>query len=137
VIRVVIDTNVLVSGLLSPSSNPSLVLKAIAERLIRPCISDPILREYRDVLARPKFRFSERTVTELLYLIRDRGEMQPPVQSDHDGPDPGDFMFMHCAVTGQASYLVTGNKRHFPTQFYGSARVVSARQLIDQLKPLA
>jgi uncharacterized protein len=79
VIKVVIDTDVLVSGLLSPSGDPSPVLKAIGERLLRPCISDPILHEYQHVLARPKFRFLERTVTELLYLIRDRGEMQAPV----------------------------------------------------------
>lgn len=49
------------------------------------------------------------------------------------GPDPGDFMFMLCAMEAQAEYLVTGNRRHFPERFYGSARVVNARELIDRI----
>jgi predicted nucleic acid-binding protein len=87
------------------------------------------------VLNRAKFRFSEATVTELLALIRDRGELPLSPASTHEGPDPGDFMFMACAAAAQADYLVTGNRRHFPDPLYGSARVVNARELLEHIEP--
>jgi len=57
VIRAVIDTNVLVSGLLSPAGNEALILLAIHQGLVHPCFSEEILEEYAAVLARPKFAF--------------------------------------------------------------------------------
>jgi putative PIN family toxin of toxin-antitoxin system len=58
VIRAVIDTNVLVSGLLSPAGNEALILLAIHQGLMHPCFSEDILEEYAAVLARPKFYVS-------------------------------------------------------------------------------
>jgi uncharacterized protein len=72
VIRAVIDTNVVVSGLLSPAGNEALILLAIHQGLVRPCFSEEILEEYAGVLARPKFAFPGR---------RDRGparDVSPP-----------------------------------------------------------
>jgi len=61
VIRAVIDTNVLVSALISPSGNEALVLLAVRQALITPCFSQDIVREYTEVLARPKFSFAQQT----------------------------------------------------------------------------
>jgi putative PIN family toxin of toxin-antitoxin system len=55
VIRAVIDTNVLISGLLVPKGNEALILLAVHQGLVRPCFSEAIMREYEGVLARPKF----------------------------------------------------------------------------------
>lgn len=132
-IRVVIDTNVLVSGFRSPSGNPALVIKAVREGLICPCVSDGIFSEYPDVLRRSKFGFAEDEVTALLSTIQEGGALFHPAAVPVTGPDPNDFMFMPCAMEAQAEYLVTGNRRHFPERFHGAARVVNARELIDRI----
>ena len=55
-IRAVVDTNVLVSALIAPSGNEAFILLAVQERLVKPSVSEEILGEYAEVLARPKFR---------------------------------------------------------------------------------
>ena len=113
VIRAVIDTNVLVSGLLSPSGNEaSICSPSIRAWFTR--FSEDILDEYAAVLARPKFGFP---------LGRDRGGASHVPQSRVSSfsrtsravsSDPADTKFLHCAHTAQADYIVTGNKRDFP-----------------------
>jgi putative PIN family toxin of toxin-antitoxin system len=131
VIRAVIDTNVVVSGLLSPAGNEALILLAIHQGLVRPCFSEEILEEYAGVLARPKFAFPADEIAALLAMFRDRGELIVPNASTAVSVDPGDTKFLQCAETAQADYLVTGNKRHFPEASYGVTRVVSAGELLD------
>jgi putative PIN family toxin of toxin-antitoxin system len=131
VIRAVIDTNVMVSGLLSPAGNEALVLLAIHQGLVRPCFSEEILEEYAGVLARPKFAFPGNEIAALLAMFRAQGEFIVPKASGIVSVDPGDTKFLQCAETAQADYLVTGNKRHFPEATYGMTRVVSAGELLD------
>jgi putative PIN family toxin of toxin-antitoxin system len=78
VIRAVIDTNVLVSGLLSPSGNEALILLAINQGWIQPCLTEPILDEYAAVLVRPKFAFPSDAIAALINMLRSRGEMFQP-----------------------------------------------------------
>jgi hypothetical protein len=75
VIRAVIDTNVLVSGLLSPSGNEALILLAIHQGLLHPCFSQDILEEYAAVLARPKFAFPPGEIAAVLAMFRGQGEL--------------------------------------------------------------
>lgn len=132
-IRAVIDTNVLVSGLLSPAGNEALVLLAVHQGHVHPCFSDAVLDEYTAVLTRPRFGFSPEEVGALLLMFRSRGEFFRPEASPIHSPDPGDTKFLHCALAARADYLVTGNKRDFPDAPYGPTRVVNAAELIDQL----
>jgi uncharacterized protein len=131
VIRAVIDTNVVVSGLLSPAGNEALILVAIHQGLVGPCFSKEILEEYAGVLARPKFTFAADEIAALLAMFRGQGELVVPKASTTVSVDPGDTKFMQCAEAAQADYLVTGNKRHFPEASYGVTRVVSAGELLD------
>jgi putative PIN family toxin of toxin-antitoxin system len=131
VIRAVIDTNVVVSGLLSPTGNEALILLAIHQGLVQPCFSEEILEEYADVLARPKFAFAADEIAALLAMFRHQGELIVPKPSGTVSVDPGDTKFLQCADTAQADYFVTGNKRHFPEASYGVTRVVSASELLD------
>jgi putative PIN family toxin of toxin-antitoxin system len=78
VIRTVIDTNVLVSGLLSPSGNEALILLAIHHGLVPPCCSEDILKEYAAVLARPKFAFPPEDITAALAMFRGKGGALSP-----------------------------------------------------------
>jgi len=133
VIRAVIDTNVLVSGLLSPAGNEAIVLLAVRQGLLRPCFSEGIMTEYAEVIARPKFRFSADEVAATLALLRERGELVAPAGPPPVLPDPDDAKFLHCAEAAGAEYLVTGNKRHFPQETCGAVRVVSAGELLDRI----
>jgi uncharacterized protein len=106
VIRAVIDTNVVVSGLLSPAGNEALILLAIHQGLVRPCFSEEMLEEYAGVLARPKFASPADEIAALLAMFRNRGELIMPKAVTAVSVDPGDTKFLQCAETAQADYLV-------------------------------
>jgi putative PIN family toxin of toxin-antitoxin system len=133
VIRAVIDTNVLVSGLLSPTGNEALILLAIHQGLVHPCFTEDILEEYAAVLARPKFAFPPDEIAAVLAMFHNQGELFQPDVSGPVSSDPADTKFLHCAQAAQADYIVTGNKRDFPDAPYGVTRVVSAGELLDQI----
>ncbi len=132
-IRAVIDTNVIVSGLLSPSGNEALIILAIHQGLVRPCLSEEIIEEYVAVLARPKFAFPPDEIEALMTALRRNGKLFQPEASSTISPDPGDTKFLQCAKAAQADFIVTGNKRHFPDAPYGPTRVVSAGLLLDRI----
>jgi putative PIN family toxin of toxin-antitoxin system len=133
VIRAVINTNVVVSGLLSPNGTAALVLLAIRHGLLRPCFSQEILAEYAGVLGRPKFGFPSEDITALMAMLRAAGDLIAPQASVMVSPDPGDTKFVTCAVAGDAAFIVTGNSRHFPDGCYGAARVVTPAALLDRI----
>jgi uncharacterized protein len=133
VIRAVIDTNVLVSALLSPSGNAALIVLAVRQGMIRPCFSDAILAEYATVLARPRFAFPPDQIAALLAMLRDKGECFNAEAAPLPSPDPADTKFLHCAHAAQADFIVTGNRRDFPDAPYGPTRVVNPAELIDRI----
>jgi uncharacterized protein len=129
-IRVVLDTNIVVSALISPLGNPVLILDAVQSGKLTPCFSRAIAAEYADVLRRPKFGFAKDEVEGLVDLLQSRGFEVNPKRMARVLPDPKDEPFLACALAANASYLITGNKRHFPAPSYGSTKVVSAREMI-------
>ena len=132
-IRVVIDTNVLVSALVSRDGPNAQVLNLVLAGSIRPCVSDELLKEYRAVLRRPKFRGLSALHIDALISLLDKLSLKvtPSVRLSvsHDEPDNRVY---ECADAARAHYIVTGNRKHFPTP-YRSVEVVSARQLLDLL----
>jgi uncharacterized protein len=133
VIRAVIDTNVIVSGLIAPSGNEALILLAIRQGLLHPCFSEEIFDEYAGVLARPKFHFPPDDIDALLTMFRSEGELFEPAKSPLTSPDPSDSKFLDCAHAAQADFIVTGNKRDFPDVPYGLTHVVNAGELLDRI----
>ena len=112
-IKVVLDTNILVSSLLT-SGPPAAIIDLVADSRIIPYYSDFILQEYWDVLSREKFGFSPIQVTRLIHDIARCGlaiELKQPGKEKMIDED--DRIFYETAVEAQA-YLVTGNTRHFP-----------------------
>ncbi len=132
-IRAVIDTNVLVSGLLTPAGNEALILLAVHQGLLRPCVSAEMLEEYAEVLARPKFAFAPDEIAAVIAMFREKGALVAPQGSPPTLPDPDDAKFLQCAEASRAEYLVTGNKRHFPQDAWGMVAVVSAGELLDRI----
>ena len=132
-IYAVIDTNVLVSALLSSSSssNPFIVLNAIYNKKVVPIFNDIILSEYRDVLSRPKFHLTTKQVEGVLNFIISYGVSKIPVPSEGiDFPDPKDVVFYEVRMAVDDSYLVTGNKKHFPAKPF----VVTPTKMVEILR---
>ena len=115
-IYAVIDTNVIISALLSRHQDSATVkvLDHLYDRTIIPIYNDEILDEYTAVLRRPKFNFSERTVNATIEAIRKGGVRSDILNSDEELPDPKDIVFHEVVLSVEASYLVTGNIKHFP-----------------------
>jgi putative PIN family toxin of toxin-antitoxin system len=132
--RVVLDTNVLVSALISPFGNEAQALDAVQKGRIIPCLSPSILMEYAEVLARPKFGFARDEIDGLIGLLKSKGLLFEPASAAGASPDSGDDHFIACALEARAELIVTGNKRHFPAEACGRAKVVSARELVEILK---
>ena len=130
-IRAVIDTNVLVSGLLSPTGNEALILLAVHQGLVQPCLTEAIIQEYAVVLARPKFSFPPEEIGALIAMFRNKAELFDADGSTVTSPDPGDTKILQCAEVARADFIVTGNKRHFPDTPYGPTYVVNAGELLD------
>lgn len=133
-IRMVLDTNVLVSAVISPFGNEAQVLDAVQAGRIVPCLSRSILEEYTDVLGRPKFGFKPEKTDRIRRLLQLNGLLFEPSPVTGASPDPGDDEFIACALQANAKFIVTGNKRHFPEKSCGQAKVVSARELMELLR---
>ena len=115
----VIDTNVIVSALLSSNleSNPVKVFRAIVQERIVPLYNDGILEEYRCVLSRPKFHLDRSLIeTVIKAIVTDGLNIDRTPAADIDFPDPKDIVFYEVALSVEDSYLVTGNIRHFPVK---------------------
>ena len=126
----VIDTNVLVSAAMKPESVPGKVLELVLDGLIIPIFNKAIMKEYRNVLLRPKFAFSEQIVTDILNEMSDRGICVDAERLTVDLPDPKDIVFYEVVMEERKeedTYLVTGNIRHFPKKPF----IVTPREMID------
>ena len=87
-IRVVIDTNVLVSAMISLSGNEALLLLAVKQGFMKPCLSPAVLEEYPEVLARPEFAFSRDEIAALTDLLHHQGDLVRPYPLSGMSPRP-------------------------------------------------
>lgn len=115
-IYAVIDTNVIISALLSRHSDAATVkvISHLYDRTIIPIYSDEILQEYEAVLRRPKFSFSDETIQATLDAIRKGGINSKRIANNEHLPDSKDVVFYEVTLSVEDSYLVTGNIKHFP-----------------------
>ena len=127
-IYAVIDTNVLVSALLTHNLEVATakVLDSIAKGDITCVYNEDILMEYREVLHRPKFKFPERKIDSLLTFITQKGIHSDRVPFDGTMPDEKDRPFYEVSLSLEDSFLVTGNLKHFPV----TPKVVTPSQFI-------
>jgi putative PIN family toxin of toxin-antitoxin system len=113
---IVLDTNILISGLLRPHSKPAAILRLVAAGALRVAYDERILAEYREVLARPKFSFSSDQIQSFLDQIEAEGEVVVALPLKSALPDPDDTPFLEVAVAASADALITGNTRHYPAR---------------------
>ena len=114
--NIVIDTNVLVSGLINPNGNPAKILNMILNSNLTVLYDERIINEYRNVLKREKFGFPDDLINPLIEFIRSEGIsiISEPISLKFTDED--DKKFYEIALSGIADYLVTGNKNHFPNK---------------------
>ncbi len=114
--RVVIDTNVMVSGVLNPYGAPGRIVNALLSETITVLHDDRILAEYREVLLRPTFGFSRSDVEVLLDFVESAGEHVSAEPLSLVLPDANDLPFLEVATSGGADALISGNVKHFKPQ---------------------
>lgn len=129
--KAVLDTDVLVSGLMSPHGPPGQIVRWFAAGSLRACYDADIMAEYRDVLHRPAFRFRSEQVEELLRQIASRGWLVTALPVRAGLPDPDDEPFLGVAAAAKANYLVTGNTRHYPARCRQGVCVVTPAALAE------
>ncbi|MEP7274593.1 MAG: putative toxin-antitoxin system toxin component, PIN family [Acidobacteriota bacterium] len=127
-LRVVLDTNVIVSAVINEPGFEAAILALALAAKIKLYVLPPILSEYEGVLARPKFRFPLAMVDAFRTRIRQPSKLVHPRCTVTASPDPRDNMFLECAEEAGADYLFTGNKKHFPKR-WETTDIVNAREL--------
>jgi uncharacterized protein len=126
-VRIVVDTNVVVSGLLKPSGVSARVLELAQEGLRVTLLYDErIIAEYFEVLTRKDL--DRRRIQQVVESLRAIGEPVVAKPISIQSPDPDDQMFIEVAVAGFADVIVTGNAKHFPTDC--GVPVLSPAQLL-------
>lgn len=133
-LRLVIDTNIVVSAALKPDGVQRTVLLLAITKPARLYVSDAILAEYHEVLARPELKIRKGLRQQVLQLIKRHSQSMKPSRPLQITRDPDDNMFLECADSARADYLVTGNPRHFP-KFWKKTKVITSRELIDIVAP--
>lgn len=137
-LRVVFDTNVIVSAALASQKGlvaqgrPSLCLQLALAGLVQLTLSTELVTEYEAVLLRPKFAFPRATVRDFLAEIRRSATIIKPAEdlSSELVSDPHDLPILATAVAGTADYLVTGNVKHFPSNYRGVS-IVKPRTFLE------
>ena len=129
--KIVLDTNVLVSGLLKRGGNPGEIVALVLGGAVQTCHDTRILAEYAEVLSRPRFRFDPHHVRAVLSKIRADGLSVRPRIFVRGLPDADDAPFLEVALSCGADYLVTGNIAHFPPERHHGMAVVTPAQFIQ------
>ena len=133
-LRLVLDTNILVSAALKPDGLQRTVLVLAMTKPARLYVTKAIFEEYREVLARPEFKIRKGLQQQLLQFIKNHAQLVSPARTLQVAKDPADNKFLECADIARADYLITGNQRHFP-KFWKQTKVITSREFISIVAP--
>src|SRR5262249_50614748 len=133
-LRLVIDTNIVVSAALKPDGLQRTVLLLAITKPARLYVTEEVFAEYRDVLSRPELNIRKGLRQQLLQLIRNHAQTVTQSRRLQVTRDPDDNKFLECADAARADYLVTGNQRHFP-KFWKKTKVITSREFISIAAP--
>jgi len=133
-LRLVIDTNVVVSAALKPGGLQRTVVLLAMTKPVRWYVSETIMAEYALVLARPELKIRRSSRQQLLQLIKNRARVVVPSTIPQITSDPSDNIFVECADAARADYLVTGNQRHFP-RLWKNTKIISSSEFLSVIAP--
>ena len=129
----VLDTNVVVSGLLNPAGATGQLLLAVRDGRIRAAWTPSILSEYASVLRRPKFGFPQPFVANFIGSFAEAWEIKRSPKLRVELPDRSDEIFLAAALGTTDKVLVTGNVKHFPPESRLEAIVLTPAEAIKRL----
>ena len=133
-LRLVLDTNVVVSAAIKPEGLQRTVLLLSMTKPACWYVSEAIVSEYALVLARPELKIRRGLRQQLLQLIRNHARVIIPSHLSQITSDPADNIFVECADAARADYLVTGNQRHFP-KFWKKTKIIGSREFLSVVSP--
>jgi len=131
--KIVLDTNVLISGMLNPSGTPGRIVDLLRTDVLQLIVDDRILAEYTDAIRRDFFSkyFSRSDREDIIeYLLKNSYYSSCSIVI-HDMPDPGDVPFLEMSITEDVP-LITGNLKHFPEKLRKGAVVLSPAQFLKK-----
>jgi uncharacterized protein len=114
--KVVLDTNVLVSGLINVGGVPAQIINLLVNGRLTVLYDSRIFKEYEEVLTRKKFGFKKNMISPIMDYIKNEGEYVTAEPIGRAFKDRDDKMFYEVANTAKARCLVTGNKDHYPKE---------------------
>jgi uncharacterized protein len=126
---------VIVSAILKPGSIPTSLVALAMEGSVRLVLSPEILEEYREVLKWPKFGFEPSTIDIFLNDLKKAAVIVYPTKRVRRALDELDNRILECAQAAKAHYLVTGNKKHFPSPEFKETKIVSPAEFTALLIP--
>lgn len=129
--KIVLDTNVIVSGLLNPRGIPGQIVRWVTSGKLTLCFDVRILTEYREVLSRSKFAFHPELAAAILQKVESAGLRVAATPLGTRLPDESDEPFLEVALAGSAACLVTGNLRHYPEDRLQGMQVISPTEFLD------
>jgi len=131
--KVVIDTNILISAVLRDRDPEAVILFIVQQPDIEWLVTAAILQEYQEVLARPRFGISAADYLEWADLLKTSTVLVDISDTISFPRDPKDAPFLACALFGQADYLITGDADIFSIQDSLPARVVTVQEFKAQV----
>ena len=138
-LRIVIDTNVIVSSIISKKGAPAQLMDAWSDHIFDIVVSEAIIREVERVLLeshlKQVFNITEERITRLIGMLSEDGILVPGAADVHGSvpTDPTDEMFLAAALDGNAEVLVSGDKHLLNLESYSGVVIITARQLLDRL----
>lgn len=133
-LKFVLDTNVLVSALISTGGNPALLLDKAGESYIL-FISKDMLTEFEAVISRDKFRFADEEINTIIEAIVSFSEIvNPEIKLDVIKSDPDDNKILECAVASGAYYIVSGDRHLLDLKEYGEIKIITPKEALELLE---
>lgn len=132
--NVVLDTNVLVAGLLSPFGPCGEIVRMVSSGEITLSFDARIMTEYEEVLVRPKFKFEKDKISALLDHVEHRGLLVAASPLSQSLPDTDDEPFLEVAIAAHVECLITGNQVHFPPELCQGVTILSPSEFLSFYK---
>jgi uncharacterized protein len=129
--KIVLDPNVLVSGLLTPFGPSGEIVRMLFSGELIVHLDARILSEYQDVLNRPKFKFNKEHIGLLLDFIKQYGQFVSGLPLKNPLPDLDDEPFLEVAIAGNVKALITGNSVHYPNSLREGINIFSPSEFLE------
>jgi len=132
--RIVLDTNILISGILF-GGKPRQILESVIQGKINAYLSYDIFTEFRDVLARPKFGLSREVCLVIYREVEDTFSfVSPEIKVDLIKEDPDDNVILECALSAGANYIISGDPHLLNLKSFEGIPILSPSKYLSNYK---